>query len=748
MSNEADALGTNAETLDEDQRNEYAETLVKRVDADAPSDTLPNENHIVPEDSCHPRNGAQTCSTQRAEQPRHAQELECFVPQTLDSRGKLLKIKDSSNVIFSGRFDAASVCELLGTMAETDLRDLREHLHAALPDAIPATAGRQLARRNAGSSARLVEDCWALGYSVASGTLTTRANSTTLRPIGRSPLEPLPPPSLNVSAISNSMEGLVSAQLRLEAGFSSQQRDIAGLKSEMLALRDLRREITELRAAVVDKDARIAHLEAQVGELLSPANTASSRPTAEESGRSPAGSCQLASDLAGSINLRELGESIAAALRSGAGNSDSEASDDPDWPSLGPRAGGGANRSRPSARRNHARSAPRTAAHPTTRHWADVATTQPINRLAPAPAAAGVSSHTLHTATPSECHQPQAPLVAPPQASCAPPQAPCAAPQAPWAPPQAPRAAPQAPWAPPQAPRAAPQAPRAAPQAPWAPPQAPCAPPQALSVAPPQAPCAAPQMDVTASVETVHTLSFLLEGVDPNIPDAHVRSLVLGLTSLNDFQRVKRHSGARLGLKAFRFDVDARDAATVMSPFSWPPGLRVRPWTVTPAGGQYAPAATSGPGQRMNTTRQQSVQTAASGGRRETAPMPRFSSSEPPTRPAATRPSAARHVEITGSGPASELVTSDAAHAGPPSAAFLIDGFHRNVSDAQVRNLVWPLVSNLHQCQRARLRGLQAGARAYRIVVDATDSPAVLNPANWPAGLRICTWPGQHGQSF
>ena len=249
-------------------------------------------------------------------------------------------------------------------------------------------------------------------------------------------------------------------------------------------------------------------------------------------------------------------------------------------------------------------------------------------------------------------------------------------------------------------------------------------------------------------METVGILSFLLEGVDPAIPDAHVRNLVLGLTSLHNFERVKRHSGARLGLKAFRFDVDARDAATVLSPFSWPPGLRVRPWTVKPAGGQYAPAITSGLDQSMNTTRQQSVQTAASGGRLQAAPVSRFSTSEPPTRPVTSRSGAARHVEITGSGPASELVTSEAARAGPPSAAFLVDGFHRDVSDAQVRNLVWPLVSNLHQCQRARLRGLQAGARAYRIVVDATDSPAVLNPANWPAGLRVCTWPGQRGQSF
>ena len=122
---------------------------------------------------------------------------------------------------------------------------------------------------------RLVEDCWALGYTTANGVLTSRANSSTLRPAGRNPLEPLPPPSSSISEVTNSMETLVASHLRLEAGFTGHQRAIDGIRSELAGLRDemdelrvLRGRVAELRAAVDDRDSRITHLEAQVAELL------------------------------------------------------------------------------------------------------------------------------------------------------------------------------------------------------------------------------------------------------------------------------------------------------------------------------------------------------------------------------------------------------------------------------------------------------------------------------------------------
>ena len=58
------------------------------------------------------------------------------------------------------------------------------------------------------------------------------------------------------------------------------------------------------------------------------------------------------------------------------------------------------------------------------------------------------------------------------------------------------------------------------------------------------------------------------------------------------------------------------------------------------------------------------------------------------------------------------------------------------------------LVRNLHQCHEARHGGAQPGAKAYRIVVDSADGPAILNPVNWPAGLRVRAWPGQHTRPF
>ena len=286
--------------------------------------------------------------------PEPGLELERLVPSALTSNEKLVKVQDSSQLVFSGRFAAATLCELLGTLEEADLRSLREHLHSALPDAIPATAGRQLARSNAGSSVRLVEDCWALGYSVVNGVLTSRANSVTLRPAGRTPLEPPPPPFSNTAAITSSMDSLLASYLRLESSFSGQQRDIANIRAEVAELRNLRKEfadlhelrdnvaelrtlreevaelhelrdnLAELRAVLVDRDARITHLEAQVAELLSLAGAASRRPAG------PSETGHLASEVAGQLNMQELGASIAAALR--ASDSDSDTSDDPHWP--------------------------------------------------------------------------------------------------------------------------------------------------------------------------------------------------------------------------------------------------------------------------------------------------------------------------------------------------------------------------------------------------------------------------------
>ena len=114
------------------------------------------------------------------------------------------------------------------------------------------------------------------------------------------------------------MEGLVSSHLRLEGSCSDQQRDIArvkaeleeirGIRDEIAGLQGLRQSVDELRAAATDRDARIAHLEAQVVELRASAAAASIRPLVNLPGNR-----QLAREMADLIDVRELGASIDAA---------------------------------------------------------------------------------------------------------------------------------------------------------------------------------------------------------------------------------------------------------------------------------------------------------------------------------------------------------------------------------------------------------------------------------------------------
>ena len=129
--------------------------------------------------------------------------LDVLLPSNSSSAEKKLFFS-SSNTVFSGRYDPAAVCGMLMTLEETDLRDLREQLHASLCSAVPAVAGRPLSRRVSGNTSALADDCWALGFSVSQGVLTHRADSNTLKPAGRDPLPPPGPirPSAPVSTPS------------------------------------------------------------------------------------------------------------------------------------------------------------------------------------------------------------------------------------------------------------------------------------------------------------------------------------------------------------------------------------------------------------------------------------------------------------------------------------------------------------------------------------------------------------------
>ena len=55
--------------------------------------------------------------------------------------------------------------------------------------------------------------------------------------------------------------------------------------------------------------------------------------------------------------------------------------------------------------------------------------------------------------------------------------------------------------------------------------------------------------------------------------------------------------------------------------------------------------------------------------------------------------------------------------------------------------MVSPLVQRLHDFRRlSRHAGAASGLKAYRIEVDPADDPWVMNPVNWPAGLRVRPW--------
>ena len=146
--------------------------------------------------------------------------LQLLIPDNVEPLVKMGLVAQNKSQLFSGRYDAASVCALLATLDEADLRCLRDQLHAALPEQVPAAGGRPLIRRNNGSCSRLVDDCWALGSSAAQGVLTRFADSQTLRAAERAaqsePAGPPAPTSSDLTAVRTSIEALIGTQLRLE----------------------------------------------------------------------------------------------------------------------------------------------------------------------------------------------------------------------------------------------------------------------------------------------------------------------------------------------------------------------------------------------------------------------------------------------------------------------------------------------------------------------------------------------------
>ena len=270
--------------------------------------------------------------------------LDELIPANATSAERKRLIAESDGV-FSGRYDPAAVRCVMSSMDECDLRELRDHLHAALPAAIPAVGGRPLCRRIAGNLPGLVEDCWALGYSAAQGVLTQRANTATLRPAGRIPLPPPAPSSdsaASPSSITTSLEAIISTQLRLEREVRELRtrqatRDACGDRLQRLEI-----EVACLREECDAKDVKIEQLKLLVEDLLAREDLRPARPVTPEpepvrradaaepasGAAAAAGETQTgrnaAREIAAGLDLRALGEAIASALHWRAGESESE----------------------------------------------------------------------------------------------------------------------------------------------------------------------------------------------------------------------------------------------------------------------------------------------------------------------------------------------------------------------------------------------------------------------------------------
>ena len=277
--------------------------------------------------------------------------LQELIPTNATSAEKKRLIAES-DLVFSGRYDPTAVCCVMVSMDEPDLRELRELLHAALTATIPAVAGRPLCRRVNGNLSGLADDCWSLGYSAAQGVLTQRANTATLKPAGRNPLptpgstRSAPPDSVasGPSAITTSLEAIISTQLRMENEIKEFRARQATQDAYKARLRSLEVEVARMREECAVRDDTIAQLKLFVESALACEGPQSHRPASSEqhaapgrqvTGVEPAADAAAtaaeahanriaAREIAASLDLRALGESIACALQWRVGDSDSE----------------------------------------------------------------------------------------------------------------------------------------------------------------------------------------------------------------------------------------------------------------------------------------------------------------------------------------------------------------------------------------------------------------------------------------
>lgn len=160
---------------------------------------------------------------------------------------------------FSGESDSAR--EQIARLDEASLRSLRDQLHSQLVEVIPAIAGRPVMKRMPGNVAKLADDCWAFGSSLAQAVLLKEADSV-LKPVDRRiPASVLRSSSATriTSAETEKMEDILNNMVRMD-------REIRSLQVSETKLRGI---LTAQQVRIASLEERLAGFVTRGGEDLS-----------------------------------------------------------------------------------------------------------------------------------------------------------------------------------------------------------------------------------------------------------------------------------------------------------------------------------------------------------------------------------------------------------------------------------------------------------------------------------------------
>ena len=602
--------------------------------------------------------------------------LQLLIPDNVESLVKMGLVAQNKSQLFSGRYDAASVCALLATLDEADLRCLRDQLHAALPEQVPAAGGRPLIRRNNGSCSRLVDDCWALGSSAAQGVLTRFADSQTLRAAERAaqsePAGPPAPTSSDLTAVRASIEALIGTQLRLE-------KEVSALRNHNRAqdrrLDQLTRDLELARrgtpeagpAVVIDDCGRDAGVSSPDCSLSVPVCREAAIDTEAE--QIAAGTAAHGTSVHGAV-VNGIATHGSAAPQSATHEAAACGSAEPQSATHSAVVYGIA---------TYGPAAPRPATHEVAAHGSAAPESATHEAAAHGPAAPGPASAAYETAVHGSASHDAAEYGQHGTAVGGVARHGTAGHSA--------------------VERSVAGHGRLTVTA-----RPPLPPPGFTGVT---ERCVPMQQRRSAELDACSA------GTDGR-RDPSRNSLAQDIAASLDLRSLGMAIASAMQVQAGNSDSDSDDDA-------WP-ALGRRP--VRDRTQHHSARRTDTNTGSIALGHQMPAQDSSAGA----VSRPSALSADPP-----------KH--ITGIGAPSGLVAMSAAGDQSPRATYVLEGISHDATDSQVRAMVSPLVQRLHDFRRlSRHAGAARGLKAYRIEVDAADDPWVMNPVNWPAGLRVRPW--------